>query len=47
MVIFDHRFFGIKTASSVLVIFEMVKLSMRIIPINYGAIEGHLEGQRC
>jgi len=39
------RFFGIKTASSPLIIFQSVKLSTRLLLISAGAIEGHFERQ--
>ena len=38
------RFFGIKAASSPLIIFQRAKLSTRSIIIFAGAIEGHFEG---
>ena len=40
---FSPRFFGIKTASSSLIIFQRATLSTRIITV--GAIEGHFEGK--
>jgi len=41
---FSSRFFGIKTAYSSLIIFQMTKLSTGSI-ISAGAIEGHFEGK--
>ena len=41
---FSPRFFGIKTASSSLIIFQRAKLSTRST-ISAGAIEGHFEGK--
>ena len=37
--------FGIKTASSSLIIFKRAKLSMRILLISADATEGHFEGK--
>jgi len=42
---FSPRFFGIKTASSSLIIFQRAKLSMRVLLMSGGAIEGHFEGK--
>jgi len=42
---FSPRFFGIKTASSSLIIFQRTKLSTRILLISDCASEGHLEGK--
>ena len=41
---FSPRFFGIKTASSSLIIFQRAKLSTQSF-ISAGAIEGHFEGK--
>jgi len=42
---YSPRFFGMKTASSSLIIFQRAKLSTRSIPISAGATEGHFEGK--
>jgi len=42
---FSPRFFGIKTASSTLIIFQRPKLSTRSITHLCGAIEGHFKGK--
>jgi len=42
---FSPRFFGIKTASSSLIIFQTAKLSTRSLLISAGAIEGYFEGK--
>jgi len=43
---FSPHFFGIKTASSSLITFQRAKLSMRVLLISAGAIEGHFEGKK-
>ena len=42
---FSPRFFGIKTASSSLIIFQRAKYQRGVLPIFAGAIEGHFEGK--
>ena len=42
---FSLRFFGIKTASSSLIIYQRAKLSARSINLYACAIEGHFEGK--
>jgi len=39
------RFFGIKTASSLLIIFQRPKYQHGVLLISAGAIEGHFEGK--
>jgi len=42
---FSPRYFGIKMASSLLIIFQRAKLSTWSILISAGATEGHFEGK--
>jgi len=42
---FSPRFFGIKTASSILIIFQKAKLERGVLLISAGAIEGYFEGK--
>jgi len=42
---FSSRFFGIKTASSSLIIFQTANYQRGVLLISVGAIEGHFEGK--
>jgi len=42
---FSPRFFGIKTASSSLIIFQRPNYQRGVLLISAGAIEGHFEGK--
>jgi hypothetical protein len=44
---FPPRFFGIKTASSSLIIFQRPNYQRAVLLISAGAIEGHFEGIVC